>query len=466
MCCCVELSALELAASVFQSLWETRYVGRRSSGAAGTAYQLAGASQVLVYGPVELPKVEAATSHKPEPACDSLMEVPLVKTYRAAVIGCGRRGGYKGKEAMLSPFFLPPITHAPAYLACERTELVACSDVREDAMQELGRWYGVPGERQYTDYRELIEREQPEIVSVATMVEQRAEILVHVAENGARAIYAEKPMATSMSEVDGIVEAVERNGVFFNLGTNRRWHPGYNEIKRVMDSGQLGALRSLVVNSNGPLFAGGSHSLDSMMRLNSDVPASWVQAHLSGGTLEAYTDGGDFTGIDGDRVLDDPTGHGIIRFENGVIGYALLAGRGGEIEATCENGVVTLSESNVEWQLREAGSPDRLGNVALMPPKSSAIQPVSTTVATIEDLVHSLDTGEPPRGGARAARASTELIFAFMESHRRDGARVELPLKDCLLSLQRSQASLAKDSAFRDAATARYPSGSSADSTE
>ena len=57
----------------------------------------------------------------------------------------------------------------------------------------------------------------------------------------------------------------------------------------------------------------------------------------------------------------------------------------------------------------------------------------------VEDLVHALDTGEPTRGGVRVARASTEMIFAFIESHRCGGARVTLPLKDCSLRLERNK---------------------------
>jgi hypothetical protein len=48
----------------------------------------------------------------------------------------------------------------------------------------------------------------------------------------------------------------------------------------------------------------------------------------------------------------------------------------------------------------------------------------------IEDLVRSLDTGAPTRGGVRVAAANTELLFAFIESHRRGGQRVPLPLRE------------------------------------
>ena len=35
-----------------------------------------------------------------------------------------------------------------------------------------------------------------------------------------------KAMAASMADADAMVDACERNGVFFNLGTNRRWDRG------------------------------------------------------------------------------------------------------------------------------------------------------------------------------------------------------------------------------------------------
>ena len=43
----------------------------------------------------------------------------------------------------------------------------------------------------------MIDVERPDIVSIATQPEGRAEITVHAAEHGARAIYAEKAMAAS-----------------------------------------------------------------------------------------------------------------------------------------------------------------------------------------------------------------------------------------------------------------------------
>ena len=73
------------------------------------------------------------------------------------------------------------------------------------------------------------------------------------------------------------------------------------------------------------------------------------------------------------------------------------------------------------------------------PERFPEFENTSSTANLIKDLVHALDTGEPTRGGVRVAHASTELIFAFMESHLQNGARVDIPLKECKLRLQRSR---------------------------
>ena len=362
-----------------------------------------------------------------------------MNTYRAALIGCSRMGAFIDNEVVGHASIVLPYSHAAGYEACERTELVACSDLRPDVMEQVGKRYGIPRERQYVDYREMIERERPDIVSVATQPEQRAEIVIYAAEHGARAIYAEKAMAASMAEADAMVEALERNGVFFNLGANRRWEPGYDTMREVIDSGRMGTLKTLIAYNTGALFNGASHALDLLLRLNSDQPVAWVQAQLVEGDPDsAYPQPRWHWTIERGVLTEHPPCHGIIQFEDGVTAYALLSGRQeGEYEAVCERGTMTSLSDGAEWALREHGAGGHRGRPMMVEGEFPAFQPASSTLRLIEDLVHSLDTGEPSRCGARVARASTELMFAFIESHLRGGARVELPLTDSKIRLQR-----------------------------
>ena len=363
-----------------------------------------------------------------------------MKTYKAVVIGCSRMGGFIDNEVAGNPAYPPPLSHAAVYTTCDRTELVGCSDLRAEVMDEFGRLYDVPPERRYVDYRQLIDREKPDIVSVATQPEQRAEIVVYAAEHGARAIYAEKALAASMEEADQMVDAIERNGVILNLGTNRRWDPGFEAMKKVIDDGELGDLSSLIIYQNGDLFNGGSHHFDVVMRMNNDQPVSWVQAHLPYGYRGGDTDGSDFIGFDGDALLADPSGHGILQFENGVTAYALMTSQGGQYEAVCKEGSVASLAGGLEWRIMRRRASPAPNEPAFEFPSFPAFERVSATLRLVEDLVHALDTGAPTRGGVRLAYRNLELIFAFIESHRRGGARVHLPLKGCKLRLHRDVA--------------------------
>jgi len=351
-----------------------------------------------------------------------------MKTYRAAVIGCSRMGGFIDNEVAGLPNHVPPYSHAAGFVACDRTDLVACSDVREDVMEQFGLRYNIPKSRQYTDYRAMIAQENLEIVSVATQPEPRAEIVIYAAEHGVKAIYAEKALSASVVEADAMVEALERNKVFLNLGTNRRWSTAYDKMKEILDSGELGKLKSLLIYNMGTLSNTGSHMIDLIMWLNHDEPAQWVQAHLPDSDSM----------FDGDLLYEDPRGEGIIHFANGVTAYAMLTPRGVEFEAICEDGTIAALNDATEWIVRRR-LPDAQGRKNLTLVESPVTMPTSSTLHLIEDLVHSLDTGEPSRCGIRNAAASNEILFAFIESHRRDGARVSLPLEHRTLRMQRKR---------------------------
>ena len=268
-----------------------------------------------------------------------------MKTYKAAVIGCSRMGAFIDNEVVGAPGHVPPYAHTAVFYACPRTHLAACSDIRPEVMEEVGSQFDIPKERQYTDYKELIDREQPDIVSVATQPEHRAEIVIYAVEHGARAIYAEKALCASMAEADAILEACERNGAVLNLGTQRRWHSGFVKMREVIESGRIGDLKT-VVFSGSSLFNGASHHYDNLLFLNGDARATSVQMSLVEGNWR----------IDEDRLTEDPVSHGVIQFENDVTAYAVLSPHEVEWEASCERGTLTAWAGS-KYRIREEGPP-------------------------------------------------------------------------------------------------------------
>ena len=349
-------------------------------------------------------------------------------TYTVAVIGCGRMGAFIDNETEGSSIVTPPFSFAWGFAACDRTRLVAGSDLRPDVLSEFGKRYDVGVSHIYSDYRELIDRERPDIVGVATMPEHRAEIMVYAAEHGVKAIYAEKTMAASVAEADAVVQAVESNRVAFNMGTGFRWHPGFDTMKRLIDSGDLGALRDMVLLYRNGINQHGIHALDLAMYLNNDVPAVSVQASLVDPSDAPV----------GDVMIKDPDARGIVEFENGVTAHLLIAPSEDEQSIYCEKGYLGAFGARQHWTMRRLRPSGHRGRGAITPEPFPDFEPASSTLMIIEDLVQALDSGGPTRGGVQVARAGDELTFAFIESHLRGSASVNLPLEGSRLRLDRS----------------------------
>ena len=338
----------------------------------------------------------------------------MAETYRAALVGCSRMGAFIDNEVTENRSMPLPYSHAAGYEACSRTDLVAGADLRSDVLERFGSRYNVGSDHWYSNHRDLIANERPDILSIATQPEQRAEIILHAIEQGVRALYVEKPLCASVAEAEAIREAVLANNVALNMGTNRRYHNGFEAMRAKIDSGDLGDLRAVTSFATGPFFNTSSHFFDLLLYLNGDVPPQWVQSYIF--NFEEL--------VVGTEVLDDPAGTGIISFENGVFGYAVDSSRRTEFEAICGNGVITAYNNGMEFRTRTHGSDMSEDGPNL------EFERASSTLNLVYDLVHALDTGEPTRGGVDVAYWNTQIIFGMIESHRRGGARVSLPLVD------------------------------------
>ena len=159
-----------------------------------------------------------------------------------------------------------------------------------------------------------------------------------------------------------------------------------------------------------------------LLFLNGDSRAFWVQMSLIGD---------DWATI-GDQPTEDPVRHGIIHFEHGVAAYGSLGSREFTFQTDCAHGAATVMP-NYTFKIRVEGA-------TMVAGRFPRYKRYSANLRLVEDLVHSIDTGEPPVGGVRTAHASTELIFATIESHLRGGSRVALPLKGSTVKLKRDRA--------------------------
>ena len=84
----------------------------------------------------------------------------MAPKYKAALIGLGRIASTIDDEA--STQNLLPISHMGSYLEVPEVEVMAAADTYAEQRQAFGRRWDFLN--LYTDYREMLENEQPDIV--------------------------------------------------------------------------------------------------------------------------------------------------------------------------------------------------------------------------------------------------------------------------------------------------------------
>ncbi|MBM3214318.1 Gfo/Idh/MocA family oxidoreductase [Candidatus Poribacteria bacterium] len=348
----------------------------------------------------------------------------MPKTYRAALIGCGRMGATIDDEIRGHPTRTPtlPWAHAAGFAACERTELVAVSDVDADKAEAIRARYGA--RTAYADYREMIRVEQPDIVGIATRPGTHAEMAIHAAESDVRGIYCEKPLCCSMEQADAIVEAVERNRTKFNYGTNRRFYPLFRSMRAIIDSGELGDIQAVIAYcGTGSAQWWHTHTADAFLNLAGDADVDYVQASV----IARESD------WDGNRLNADPgIEMGFVRFRNGVRGY-LTSATGYEFEVSGTKGKLRTQNDYAACQWRKYGAWELLEERPFPAP-----EPESATVNLIRDLAEAIDTNADTLGNVHLARKSQEIIFGFIESGRLGGKRVPFPLANRALHVEKA----------------------------
>ena len=108
------------------------------------------------------------------------------KTYRAAVIGLGRMGSTFDDEIRQGGQFFMPYCHAPTYVASPQTELVAGADPHAEQGAIFAERWGLEDRQIYADYREMLDAERPDFVSMCTTARLRAGIMIDAINAGSK----------------------------------------------------------------------------------------------------------------------------------------------------------------------------------------------------------------------------------------------------------------------------------------
>ncbi len=346
---------------------------------------------------------------------------------RYALIGCGR----------ISPNHIQAAKN-------NNLEIVAICDIDPANMDDKKAKFELSDSvRMYTDYKEMIEAEKPELVAIATESGKHASIAIDCINAGCNVII-EKPIALSLEDADRIIEAADKKGVKVCANHQNRFNKSIQKIREAIEK-----------NRFGKMFYGTAHirwCRDHEYYDRASWRGTWEQ---DGGALMNQC----IHNIDllrwmmGDEVSDvvgmtdrlhhnyieaEDLGIALVRFTNGS--YGIIEGTTDiypqNLEETLylfgEKGTVKVGGKSVntieEWSFSDMlDDPEEVKRLfAENPPNVYGYG--HTPLYT--DMIDSINNNRKPYVDGEAGKRALELVLAIYKSAA-TGETVKLPLDKC-----------------------------------
>ena len=139
--------------------------------------------------------------------------------------------------------------HALEYLANDRARIVAISDIDPDIAHPRGEQWGVPSDRIFTDYRDLLALPDVDLVEILLPHHLHHQAALDAAAAG-KHISLQKPMALSIQEADEMIAAAKQAGVIFKVFENFIFYPPVLRAKALIEAGEIGDPLTIRIKSN------------------------------------------------------------------------------------------------------------------------------------------------------------------------------------------------------------------------
>lgn len=331
--------------------------------------------------------------------------------YRAAIIGCGRIGcGFDD-----DPRREHVSTHAGAYTRTPGVELVALCDVDADKLARYGDKFRVRG--RYHDHREMLRREQVDVLSVCTWSQTHLEITRDAVAAGVKAIFCEKPIADSLESADAMVRLCADAGVLLMINCQRRFDAMHRQVAHFLREGRLGKLQQATCYYSGGIANNGSHLFDLLRFLFGE--AAWVQGILSENPSPNP---------------NDPNVDGLVKFRSGLLATIQACDAAEtaifEVNILGTAGRMAIRRFGFELQFEEVRQSERFSEDKDFYPAAPPLELGSQEfmLQAVAHLVDCLQHGRQPACSGEDGYRALEAIMGMLTSAHDASQRVALPL--------------------------------------
>jgi UDP-N-acetyl-2-amino-2-deoxyglucuronate dehydrogenase len=346
---------------------------------------------------------------------------------RYAIIGCGRISA----------------NHIAAALD-NNLEIVALCDIVPENMKDKIIKFNLPESTYlYTDYKELLEKEKPELVAICTESGKHGQVALDCIEAGSNLII-EKPITLSLEEADRIIEMAKEKNVKVSACHQNRFNKSIQKIREAVEDERFGRLlhgtahirwnreedyykqapwRGTWEQDGGALMNQCIHNIDLLRWMMGDeiVEVVGITDNLKHNFMEA-----------------EDLGMALIKFSNGS--YGIIEGTTNIYPKNLEEtlyifgvkGTVKAGGKSVnlieEWQFADLlDDPDEVKEKYYEDPPNVygfGHNPLYT------DVIDAIQNNRQPYVTAEDGRRALELVLAIYKSAA-EGKSVKLPMGKC-----------------------------------
>ncbi|MYC80776.1 MAG: Gfo/Idh/MocA family oxidoreductase [Acidobacteria bacterium] len=309
---------------------------------------------------------------------------------------------HPGKEGLVS-------TYAEAIWDRPEVELVAGADRDKKRLSMFGERYGISA--LYTDALEMYEKENLDVLAIATNTRGRSFLTVKAVEAGVKGIFVDKPMTFTLKEADDMVNACAKAGVPLVGGATTTSHPSFAKAKELVTGGAIGDVTS--IEARVPLL-----SQHQCWAYFVDSELAWV------------------SGIGDkprrDRGSSEFMGQGIIVAKDGTVVHI----RDGAPQVKISGSTGEIVFDGKRWILtQDVDTPSgRKGRVEM--PWPDPQWGSMRTPWCLDDLIAAMEGRmKEPKNSGRIVAMALEAELGLKQSSARGGERIQLPLADRSLGL-------------------------------
>ncbi|WP_252315574.1 Gfo/Idh/MocA family protein [Sinobaca sp. H24] len=324
--------------------------------------------------------------------------------------------------------------HLPEYKDNNNASLVALCDLNKQRVDAASKEYGT---RAYTDYKQMIQQEQLDAVSVCLPNYLHAEVTIYALENNLH-VLCEKPMATSIEEAQEMIAVSEEYNKKLMIAHNQRFVDSHIRARAIVENQELGRVLSFrtTFGHGGPenwsidgadswFFEKDKAHIGSLGDLG--VHKADLMRYLLG---EEFIDVAAFVEKNAKQNSDvDDNAVCIVRTETGIIGtitssWAYGASHDNSTILYCENGIVRMEDDPAHSLVIQKLDGEIIKH------KLKAIQSNEeggqTTTHIVDHFVECiLENVKPPIDGTEGMKSLQIVLGALQSNEKREIIKME-----------------------------------------